>query len=461
LIDLIYQNTKYQYLNLQISQSLKQINKDFTLVGMVQLGDIKSISKCINNNIEKIFFFHNNLTLFTRYHIYLNSLLELKKINTIKKLLNYKKNYISLGKIIYDQAIKLFNVGSIKTINKNFFSILVKALLAENSSNKIFSSKKILFLVQAEKHWIPANIIFQNALKYKTNVLCRIGDEKSFSTRLYNDFSKNFQNKAKISNKLFNYVYKKINSKKINYLTNKLLKVRFNRNLLCNQKKIKNKFCKEFNISPKKPLVCIYSNNLTDGIYSNSWQIFQDNLTWLLNTLNICIKKTKINWIIKAHPLDNKKTNIRTTQEYIVDIVKKSKNIIFLDHDNSNSKILHNIIDVGITAHGSVSVELPSIGIPCIIAGESFSSGHGFNIEPRNMAEYFQKLKNIEKLKKLNKSKIYKARVFYFIYNYLIKFKFAKNNLYLNREFLKSLKNQIYNKFRHPINEKYKKFFNS
>ena len=409
---------------------------------------------CYKHNIRNFCYLLNS-SLRERFNNYLHSYVYYKKTTSVDKLLKLNEKKITIGKIIYDHAIKIFNVGSIDQICKRFSRIFILSYAANLSAIRIFSSKNFSFFIQSEKHWVPANILFQNALLYKTKVLCRIGNENNLSLRLYNNFNSNFSNRSKISKSLYKKIYNKKKLKKnINRLCLPLLKERFNNNLNIFQKNKKKYFCKKYKLNPLNPIICIYSNNLTDGIYSNSWSIYNDNLTWLINTINIAKNKKNINWVIKAHPMDDIKRNIRTTEEYVSNEIKYFNHIIFLRGDNKDSKYLHNILDAGISAHGSVAMELPSIGIPCLIAGDSFCSGFNFTIEPKNKSEYKHTINNINTFKKLSVEKIYKARVFYYLYNLLIRFNLNKNLKFFDLNFYNAIKYQIKNNFRHPVNLK-------
>jgi hypothetical protein len=72
---------------------------------------------------------------------------------------------------------------------------------------------------------------------------------------------------------------------------------------------------------------------------------------------------------------------------------------------------------------GSASYEYPSLGIPTLSACESSCSGRGFTIDPESKEEYFDLLYKIEKIGKLNKDQIDKAKIYVFIYSELTKIK--------------------------------------
>lgn len=457
LVNLLSRNTEYQRLNLIISKILNHITGNDILI-LVNKFDLKSKIFAESFGFKNFVYFKED-NIFKKYQIYKIAKSKFKKNNNINKLLKLSENNISIGKIIYDHIIRHFNLGSIDgKINEKYFIYYYNAYLADHLSKKIFKENKIDYFIQSEKHWIPANIIFQNALLKKIKIFCRLGVSQSLSIRLYDSFKGNFLNKAKISNSFFRkFVINKKLKKEINLISIKFLKKRFNSNLNIFISAKKKRFCRSLNLDPKKKLVCIFSNNLTDGIFSNEWSLYKDNFTWLIQTIKTIKKINDVNWIIKGHPIDIKRNNILTTKEVVSELIRGEKNIKFLDHNNKLNNILHNSIDLAVSAHGSVAIEYPSIGVPCIIAGDAFCSGKGFTIEPKTTTQYENLLNNINKIKKLNEYCIFKARVFYYIYNYKMRTKFDfmkksfkhKNNRLFNSEFYRSFKNQVFKNYRH------------
>ena len=59
------------------------------------------------------------------------------------------------------------------------------------------------------------------------------------------------------------------------------------------------------------------------------------------------------------------------------------------------------------------------MGIPVFQVSESICSGRGFTIDPGSKKEYLDLLHKIEKISKLNKDQIDKAKIYAFIYTVL------------------------------------------
>jgi hypothetical protein len=474
IVNLLYKNTRYQLMNLVIANYVKSIT-GLKTEALVNKFDFYSIKLAQSFNIDT-FIYDKNKTFFERLKIY-NLSYKLFKKKESNNILKYTYEKISIGKIIYDHCIKIFNMGTIKNFGTEHFKFFVSAFENNMLAKKVFSSKEYKFFIQSEKHWIPANLLFQNSLKYKTKIICRLGDEKNISVRLYNNFSKNFLNKAKINDKTFKFFYNNISLKKNILSINKAnLSKRFFNNLKIKSNLEKKIFCRNLNLNYKNPIVCIYANNLTDGIFSNEWSIFKDNFTWLIETVNYIKNINDVSWIIKGHPLEIKNNDILSTEDALGDKIKNFTNIKFLKDTDRNAKKIHNVIDLGVSAHGSIAVELPAIGIPCVIAGDAFCSKKGFTIEPKSKNEYFRILDKIRLVRRLKKDAILRANIFYNIYNNKIrdKINFLENSskhankIYSNllkkkilikkynkTSFYKSLKFQLEKNNRHLISLKY------
>ena len=77
---------------------------------------------------------------------------------------------------------------------------------------------------------------------------------------------------------------------------------------------------------------------------------------------------------------------------------------------------MKSITDIALTSHGTVGLEYPSFGIPCIVSEKSYYTHCKFNTRPSNISEYKDLLNNINKVKKLNKKNIELAKIFLFIF---------------------------------------------
>ena len=101
-------------------------------------------------------------------------------------------------------------------------------------------------------------------------------------------------------------------------------------------------------------------------------------MTWLKSLIKEIKLIEDVNWLIKSHPSEKVNRKMIRTLDVINSLeYNKKNNIIFVDDNSKFKDQIHQIINVAISAHGSVAMEYPAIGVPCVIAGDAFCSGKG------------------------------------------------------------------------------------
>ena len=225
-------------------------------------------------------------------------------------------------------------------------------------------------------------------------------------------------------------MYKNLN-KKNHYKIKKFFKEyhseKFGRDayqLIENNRKYFNKFrtkkelCNYFNWEVKKPIVLILAHQLTDGNLNNKWNLFQNDMIWMVETIKKIVSIKDVNWLIKPHPSEEIYNTKITTKTIFNDLCNNSYNIKLFP-DNLDTKNLNTFIKAAISSHGTAGCEFPGFGVPTIICGDTRYSGLGFNIEPRTKSQYFKILEKIGFLKKIDNKIIKKSQFFIYLYYYL------------------------------------------
>jgi hypothetical protein len=162
---------------------------------------------------------------------------------------------------------------------------------------------------------------------------------------------------------------------------------------------------------------------MTDGNFSNSWNLFKNDSEWLKQTLKIIKKIKNINFIVKSHPSE-KFYNLKvTTDKIFAECILDKDTHIQLFPKNYNVSSIIDYISLSITSHGSAGYEYPAKSIPTIICGDTFYSGLGFCIEPKSITEYKEILAKIPTIKKLNKFQTNKAKIFWYIFLVIVRVK--------------------------------------
>ena len=403
-------------------------NKNIELNGILRKGDIKGTQILNSFGIKKIIFI-NDGNIFSRFYFFLKSFTYLKKLSSVDQLIKLKIDKIDFGKAIYEQFIRFKKNPNIYRIQDEFYILLGQALLLNNQFKRIFKNQNKSLLVQSETQYFPFRISFQNALKFNLKVLSKRGISMT-GLRIYKNFSERNENRNKISRKIFNLYYgslKKGHIEKIYRFHSNKINQTFGKDIFHkkndkeNSKIIFNNkvdFCRKLKLNKNYPIVLILAHELTDGNLVNKWNIFQNDMFFLKETLIKIKKIKKINWVIKPHPSEEFFNSKITTYTLFDNYSPNFKNIRLLPKNyiiKNPEKIYH----CAITSHGTAGYEYPSFGIPTIICGDAPYSQLGFNLEPKNKNEYFLLLDEIEYLKRLNKIQITKSKLFYYLFNEL------------------------------------------
>ena len=291
--------------------------------------------------------------------------------------------------------------------------------------NKILDKKQnISSVIQAENQFIPSNILFQVALKNKFKIYARDGAPKKVTIREFKNYLEIFTGRGEPSLNFFKFIEKNYYKKAVKE-GSKIVKDRFlgkkdkaflrESNLTFSSKThySKSAICNKYKWEKKKKIVFIFSHTFIDGNFVLGWRLFKDNYTWLEETLKHIGNNKKVNWLIKPHPMDYhyKKVLKFDTTDLINKFTKKYNHIKICPSDMSMTTI-KNLATSIVTSHGTAALEFGSFRVPVIMAARSQFSKPVFNFRhDKSKKNYFFKLDNIDRLKKLsiiisNKAKI-------------------------------------------------------
>lgn len=396
--------------------------------GILRLGDIRGTKIMNSFGINKIIYIHEG-NFFSRLWYLVIAYNHLIKIKNIKSLIRFKINKIEFGSSIYEQYIRFKKKPNISTINIDLYYLLSRALNYNSQFQNIFKNEKKNYLIQGETQYFPFRICLQNSLKFKNKIISRRGIS-SCGVKIYKKFDDRNENRSKIPKKIFNFIYKNLNKKdlsNIKYYFNRLHYNKFGKDLyqyLENKKnnlkifKSKDELCNYFNWDKKKPIVLILAHELTDGNLTNKWNLFQNDMFWIVETIKKIINIKNVNWLIKPHPSEEIYNSKINTKSIFKDYCNNQLNIKLFP-DSFESKNLNNFITAAITSHGSAGYEFPGLGVPTIICGDTIYSELGFNMEPKTKTQYFELLEKIKFFKKIDKEKIRKSQFFSYLFHNL------------------------------------------
>ena len=369
------------------------------------------------------------MSIVGKYNLFLKSKKILQKQKNIENFINYEVDGIKIGKIVYEHYIRFTGNPTIREFDFKLNYFLFKALEYNIYAKNLFKKKDIKYVVLSEKQFIPSGIIFQNALKNKSKIFARVGGPSNVGLRLFENENEFYKSRYNFSEDLVNHVYNEFLDTAV-YFSDKILTNRFKNIKDSNiqdirgadvaykkkEKFTKKTLCEKFKWDFSKPIVVIFDHHYLDGLYDNDRLFFKDNLEWIASTLEFIKKVKDVNWLVKSHPgepneIHKSKTNTKKEFKKIIDNLDHVR----LFPDNYSAGLLPNIASAVVTGSGSVGIEYPCYGIPCILANSSHYSGNGFTLEPQNKEEYFKYLNNISKLNKISEKTINKAKTFLFL----------------------------------------------
>ena len=196
-----------------VSIFLKKIFKS-KIIGIIRKGDIKSEvvfrSFGINNLI-----YYRNLNFLNRVIYNYKSLKLLRKNKKVDDIVKLKYQNIDVGLTSYDSYIRYSGNPTLEKVNSELVTFLSEALYAcDFFSNILAQNNKIKKCVQAESSFIPLSCLFQNCLKNNVQVFSRLGGNK-FTLRKYTHWKQRFSFLGKVSQNLFDEIYKNHKSKAI------------------------------------------------------------------------------------------------------------------------------------------------------------------------------------------------------------------------------------------------------
>jgi hypothetical protein len=369
------------------------------------------------------------MSFFERLKLFHKSKKILANFKKIDNFVNYEKDGVKIGKIVYEHYIRFTGQPYLYRFNFKINYFLFRALEYHAYSKELFKKNNIKYVIISEKQFIPSGIIFQNALLNKSKIIARLKGPSNVGLRLYDNKNEFYKSRYHFSKDILEYTYKNhLKTCVIN--SNKILKARFS---CSNSKKFedikdvklafksKKKFtkktlCEKLGWDEKKPIAIIFDQHYLDGIFDCNRWYFKDHLDWIRSTFTEIKKIKNVNWLIKPHPLDPYEIHSATTgtEEEFKKIIGNIENIKIFPN-NYSAEFLPKIASAILTGSGTPGIEYPCFGIPCILSNESHYSGNGFTIEPKTRGEYFKYLNNINSLKKLNNEQILRAKNFMYL----------------------------------------------
>jgi hypothetical protein len=161
----------------------------------------------------------------------------------------------------------------------------------------------------------------------------------------------------------------------------------------------------ELGLDPAKKTAIVFSHVLWDANMFFGEDLFEDQETWLVESVRAAVANDALNWVIKLHPANMYKSDSTrlndeiAIQEQLGELPPHVK--LVRPETGINTFSLFALADVGVTIRGTVGMELPCFGIPVLTAGTGRYSGLGFTIDSGTAEEYLGRLAQAQVLERL------------------------------------------------------------
>ena len=152
----------------------------------------------------------------------------------------------------------------------------------------------------------------------------------------------------------------------------------------------------ELKLDPEKPTIGLLTNVVWDAQLHYPANVFSNMIEWLLETIRYFAKRPDLQLIIRIHPAELTGF-IQSRQPALAEIRRAfpvlPPNISVIPPDSPISTYTVMRQANAVLIYGTkTGVELTSLGIPVIVAGEAWIRNKGITMDPSSANDYFQML---------------------------------------------------------------------
>lgn len=158
--------------------------------------------------------------------------------------------------------------------------------------------------------------------------------------------------------------------------------------------------------------VFVMAHAFSDAPHVGGGLLFRDYYDWLVQTLIHLNNNNTVNCFVKTHP-SSYMWNEKNVVEKIIERHQLHRICILPADFNTTS--IGVLADVIITAKGTAGLEFSCLGIPAIIAGNSYYSGFNIAIEHDTLNQYFDSLDKVATFERLSDDRIKRAYILLYL----------------------------------------------
>lgn len=193
------------------------------------------------------------------------------------------------------------------------------------------------------------------------------------------------------------------------------------------------KISDEIGVDFSRPTVGMLTNVIWDAQLHYPTNAFPGMMEWVLQTIAYFSKRSDLQLLIRVHPAEI--TGIIPSRQLIVDEIRKTfpklpQNVFVIPPESQVSTYAAMLQCDSVIIYGTkTGVELTSMGVPVIVAGEAWIRNKGITFDASSPEAYFQHLDSLPLGKRLEAHRVQRARKYsyHFFFRRMIPLEFFES----------------------------------
>jgi hypothetical protein len=191
------------------------------------------------------------------------------------------------------------------------------------------------------------------------------------------------------------------------------------------------KIVREVGVDPSKPWIGLLTNVMWDAQLHYGSNAFPNMLAWVLHTIRTFEKRPDVQLIIRVHPAEIR--GVIPSRQPIVPEIRRAfpllpANVFLIQPESQVSTYaIMERCDTVLIYNTKTGIELSSMGIPVVVAGEAWIRNKGFSLDASSIAEYDAILGRLPLGRRLDPERLQRARkyAFHFFFRRMIPLPFV------------------------------------
>lgn len=188
---------------------------------------------------------------------------------------------------------------------------------------------------------------------------------------------------------------------------------------------------RELGIDFSRPTIGMLTNVMWDAQLHYPVSAFPNMLDWALKTIAYFARRPELQLMIRVHPAEV--TGVIVSRQPLIAEIRKAcprlpENVFIIPPERKISTyVVADNCNAVIIYGTKMGVELASLGIPVIVAGEAWARNKGFTLDARSEDEYYRLLDQLPLSGRMDEATVQRARkyAYHFFYRRMIPLEFV------------------------------------